>query len=247
MNPLLKEQIERELGCTLNDADQGRFEDLNAFPMEKLKAARQLRSPMLRHAFIDFYAGPKNSRDVGNFDSDVVEDGQDPRTWRRGRVLVPDFNPSALVQLDVAAITAPLAPSEGERWHRLVPRRDYWEAREFLTGAPCVVRPELDYRYAPPEKVRDLLIPGPELEELDDLGIAVRRWMASNIAGAAARRGLLGMRDPAALLLACFPDASSFSQDGMAAANGLVRELSSLPESTTEVPGFRGEDDWYKG
>jgi hypothetical protein len=247
MDPLLKEQIERELGCTLNDADQRRFEDLNAFPMEKLDSARRLRSSLLRQAFIEFYAGRENSRYVGNFDADVVEGGQDARTWRRGRVLVPDFNPAALVQLDVPAIIAPLAPSKGERWHRLVPHRDYWEAREFLTGAPGVVRLELDYRYAPPQKVRDLLIPGPELEEIENLDISVRRWVASNIAGVAARRDLLGMRDPAALLHACFPDASSISHDGMAAAEGLVRELSSLSESATGVPGFRGLDDWYKG
>lgn len=246
MTPLLKEQIERELNCTLNDADQGRFDDLNAFPMDKLNVARQLRRTMLRHVFIDFYAGPKNARDVGNFDADVVVDGQDPRTWRRGRVLVPDFNPTALVQLDVAAIIAPLAHSEGERWLRLVPKREYWEAREFLTGAPGVVRLELNYQYTPPEKVRDLLIPGLELEELDDLDISVRRWVASNIAGVAARRCLLGMRDPAALLRACFPDVSPISHDGVAAAEGLVRELSSLPESATGVPGFRGLDDWYK-
>jgi hypothetical protein len=245
MNTELLEQIQQVLGWKPQAALEGSITDLNAFPQPLIEAARLL-PPVLRHSFVSFYSSAENIKFVPGFVEDVIENEQDVSGWRRGRILVPDFTPRSLVQLEGEEILALLLPLAAEEWHQLKPQRDLWEAGEFLTGAPAVVLPELDYRYFPPEHVRDLLVSDTELNPVADVTVATRRWTASNLAGVATKRNLLGVGGPRELIRACFPDLDRIGTNGLIAAQALIKELTTLGESDSEVPGFRGPDDWYK-
>ncbi len=245
MNEELLEQIHVALGWKPQATDEHSVTDLNAFPDALVEAARLL-PPVLRYTFVNFYASTDDLHFVPDFVEEVIEHGRNAAGWRRGRVLVPDFLPRFLVQLEADEIIAPLAPTASEDWYQLKPRLDLWKAGEFLTGAPAVIRPNLSYKYFPPEHVRDLLVEGTELNRVVDLKVAVRRWTASSLGIAAMRRDLLGVRDATELLRACFPDASRISTNGFIAARGLIRELDSLAGNQDQVPGFRGPDSWYQ-
>jgi len=245
MDNILFERMSEVLGWRPEANDEASVTDLNAFPATLIEAARQL-DPVLAQGFVRYFASTDNLEFIPGFIEDVVEHGEEVSGWRRGRILVPGFLPRSLVQLEVEKIIAPLVPAAGETWYHLRPRRDYWDAGEFLNGAPAVIRPNLNYRYFPSENVRDLLMPGTELNRDVDLKIATRRWTASTLARAAMSRNLLSIREAIKLLRACFPDANQLSTNGLVAARGLIQELSCLPENNAEVPGFRGPDDWYQ-
>jgi hypothetical protein len=246
MDETMLKQIQTVLGWCPLSADQYSIKDLNAFPLELAEAARQL-SPMLRYHFMNHYVSADNSQFVLSFIEDVIEHGEDIPSWRRGRILVPAFSRHVLVQLSAEQIVAPLVSMPDFKWHQLKPLHESWEVGEFLTGAPAVLRPDLNYKYLPQNNVQDLLIKDTELIPVTDVRVATRRWVASNIAGVARNGNLLRIEEPAALVRACFPTAGQISADALISARGLIRELVSLPESHNEVPGFRGPDSWYKG
>jgi len=237
-------EIERILGRRLDPRDRGSVDDLNRFPAKWIEAARGLPT-LLRLVLLRYYTNSREHAILPVFNEQVVENRRPVETWLQGRILVPAFTPKRLVQMERDEVVAPLQPSANERWFRLKPRREYWDAREFLTGAPAVLRPDLNYRYSPPADVSDLTLRDDQTEPVADLTVAVRRWIASGLAGAAAAGGLLNTRDGEQLIRKCYPEASRISGDAIVASRALVRELDSLPEDEHTVPGFRGPDEWY--
>jgi hypothetical protein len=151
------------------------------------------------------------------------------------------------MQIQVREILEPLSPMQNEAWYQLRPNRRLWEAREYLTGAPAVLRSELNYRFIPPPNVCDLLLQGSNIDRIDNFYIATRRWVAANIARVAKNRNISDIINPADFISRCFPDLDGISKDGLLAAQGLIHELATLPDDGRDVPGFRGPDDWYAG
>lgn len=245
MEDILSAQIQAILGWKPDAADSGQVEDLNSFPTFLIDTARRLPS-MLCYAFLRHYTSPDNLEFLPVFIEDVIIKNIDVTHWHLGRVIVPDFSTNSLVQIETEDIISPLLPIVSETWFQIKPRFDYWEAGEYLTGAPAIIRPNLNYRYFPPTHVRDLLIPGPELSQIFDLKVSVRRWIASNIAGVAKRQNLLDIKEPKELLHKCFPSVSQISKDGFIAAHALIQELTTISDKESEVPGFRGPEEWYK-
>jgi hypothetical protein len=134
-------------------------------------------------------------------------------------------------------------------WHQLRPDRKLWDAGELLTGAPAILRPELDYRFVPGPHVRDLLLDNVQLDPISNIDIATRRWIAANLARIAKNRTIEEFGSPRDFLAACFPDLEAVSDDALAAARGLLHEFAVFSDGATDVasvPGFRGPDDWYQ-
>jgi hypothetical protein len=239
----LLEDIEKILGWRPTPADEGAVKHLNEFPSALLEAAKSL-PPLLRHQFVRHYVGGSDSYFIALFIEDVVQNGEEVRFWRRGRFIVPDFSARNLIQMTVREIVSPLGASELDAWCCIPPRRAYWESGERLCGAPGLLRPSLDYRYVPPVNVIDILLVGELPRRVANVSVAVRRWVAANLASVAAKHGIPCSGTPQGLLNACFPDVMSISADAVAAARGLITE-SALPEDDDQVPGFRGLDAWY--
>jgi hypothetical protein len=244
MSEILAE-IERILGRKLEPKDERRIRDLNSVPPKLVDEARQL-PPLQRRTFLNFHVHPESLEHVPAFIEEVVEGGEDVAGWRRGRTLVPGYSIRTLVQSSVEEILGPLNPRPDERWWRVRPDRELWDAREILTGAPAVRRPELDYRWTPGPNVIDIRVDKTKLESVVRVETGVRRWIASALAGAACARNIRGYGlSPDELLAACFPEILRFSTDAVASARGLIREHRELPPSALSVPGFRGPDEWY--
>jgi len=238
-------EIEKLLGWKPPARDEGTVANLNELPASVISQAKRLPA-LLRDPFISFYVNERDRRFVREFIDNVIVDGEDPRTWRRGRILVPDFSPRALMQNGVGDIIAALRSDDDRPWHRIRPDRRLWDAREYVTGAPAVVRPELDYHFVPGSQLRDLLPGGFEVDAVDDVGIATRRWIAANIARVAKSLNIHQFTTPEALISGCYPDLQSISNDALVAARGLLHEFAVLPNDEENVPGFRGPDDWYQ-
>jgi hypothetical protein len=245
MHDEVLEQIRRVIGWRPGREVEGTVQDLNKFPVHLIEVARRL-SGVLRYAFLSHYTNAEALRFLPKFMDDVVERGEPIETWLRGRILVPSFTTIFLVQMSVEEIIRPLNPTQNEQWHRLRPQHLYWEAGEVMTGAPALLRPEIDYRYSPPSHVLSLGVKGAELDPIADVFIAVRRWIASNLAYAARKRNLLTLRDPRELIHGCFRDIGEISDDAVIAAQALIRELETFPDYGEKVPGFIGPDQWFR-
>jgi hypothetical protein len=240
------EEIERILGQKLNPDDKESVTNLNKISSELVRKTRQL-TMLLRLAFLHYYVDQSLHQYLPNFIEEVIEGDINPTMWRLGRILVPSYSVKELFEHDVASIIQSLKPTPDEAWKQLKPNRRLWEAQETLTGAPAVVRPNLDYRWRPDKRVIDLLLnDNNEIESVSEVTIATRRWMASNFARAATSRQLLGKNwHPEDLAHSIYPDLLTISEDALIAMKALLAEQKYLGENNQEVPGFRGPDEWF--
>ena len=84
------------------------------------------------------------------------------------------------------------------------------------------------------------------LEHVDDVGVAMRRWMASRVAWQLAQQGVTLPPDATVSdVMAALSVDAPCSADAEIAIRGLLREERELGPSSDTVPGFRGPDEWY--
>jgi hypothetical protein len=241
-------QIEMLLGRRLEPDLAESIKALNDIPGKYLEEARLL-SPMLRYIFLQYYIDPSLYRKLPQFIEEVMEKGVEQQSEANGRILVPAFSVKELIIRDVTSIIAPLQPEVTEAWQRLIPDRTLWDAYEFITGAPAVLRLHLEPGWAAPEHVMDVLLDDSvKIEAVGDIFIATRRWIGANVAGAAKRRQLLGVLwEPHILINQMYPEAHQLSKDAEIAIAAMLSEIRYLESNELEIPGFRGPDEWYVG
>jgi hypothetical protein len=243
------ESIEKIIGRALRPEEEESIHYLNRFPPLLLAEARKLaeHSKVLAWHFVRFYTGIEHDHEVKDFVFEVVARDRDPATWERwDRLFYPDVVFPRDLALTVAQMLSALQDATGERWVRLVPSRrrgDY----SFACGQPGILHRSSDAEWHPPrEGVRMSLAVGDELERVDDVGVAVRRWMASRVAWQLAQQGVTLPADATVsdVMTALSVDAPC-SVDAEIAIRGLLREGRELGPSSDAVPGFRGPDEWY--
>ena len=242
------EDIEQMLGHNIDPGSGGTIRDLYDVPPELIADARKLHSLTLGSRLLRHYTVAGVWPWLPAFIDDVVERGVELSVWLRGGILFPLFPVETLVTLGVDQILAVLQPAKDEAWLQVAPDRDAWSINETVSGAPAVVRPELRYDSETSEHVRRVLLNGLEsLIEVEDIAVATRRWIASQVAGRAVRfGGVERFADARTLFATVFPMAASPSEDALIATRGVLREAGELGSSETEVPGFRGPDEWYE-
>lgn len=243
------EPIEKIIGRALRPEDEGSIHYLNRFPPNLLAEARELaaHSRLLAWNFIRFYTGIEQNSEVKDFVFEVVATGRDPATWERwDRLYYPDVSFPRDIDVPVARMLVPLHDATGKRWVRLLPLRrrgDY----SFACGQPGILHRSSDAEWQPPRRgVRMSLSVEDNLEPVDNVEVAVRRWIASRIAWQIAQQGIAlpadaTVSDVMTTLSVNIPP----SADAEIAIRGLLREEREFGPSTEDVPGFRGPDEWY--
>lgn len=89
---------------------------------------------------------------------------------------------------------------------------------------------------------------GEHLEHVDDVDVAMRRWIASRVAWLLERQGVtLPVDATVADVTTALAVDVPCSADAEIAIRGLLREERELGPSSEAVPGFRGPDEWYAG
>lgn len=249
MNIDPEKRIETIIGRPLASDEKGIYQSLSDIPESLIADARRLSSSILRYVFLRHYVDDSLIHDLPVFIEDVVDGNQSAATWRKGRILIPEFPIGILVGLNIENILVVLQPESDEDWQRLIPDRLSWEKRDLLTGAPALIRPHIGHNWKPPQYVISFGMDGSDpLEPIQDITIATRRWIASNIAFFAWHNGLLGIvNDPYQLISRAIADTVSISSDALIAARALVLEEQELTRKDQKIPGFRGPDDWYMG
>lgn len=178
---------------------------------------------------------------IADFMDQVVLGGADAATWGRGdRLCVPDLPPRLLLAQPVEAILAPLAAVDGRRWLRMPARASEWDWSPFC-GGPGVLVADAPYWWSGPDAANWTDAAAIDLEEIGDLEVAVRRWIASR--AAFDLRAATLPDTPAAIAAAV--GAAGLSPDGEVALAGLLRERG-LDGAADRAPGFRGPDEWYR-
>ena len=176
---------------------------------------------------------------AAEFVEDVLERDV-PSAQTRDRVYVASSAARDLVARPLRDSLSVVESIEGERWVRPRPDRQSWISSP-ATGAPGVlVRTDPLGRKAPPGTIATIL-PADEIEPIDDLEIAGRRWIASQVASELRGRPLPATTSGIAAALGV---AGPLSRDGEIAVGALLLE-SGLPEDD-RAPGFRGPDDWFR-
>jgi len=243
----IDEEIRRAVGHGLDEARRYFLTDLNEAPTWFVEEARSIRSRLLRHIFLKHYIAASQHRYLAGFDADIIEGGQDPAQWMRGRFICPSFSIRELVIKDVPSILRPLQGVIPQNWQRLRPNWSLWEAGVFISGAPATVLTDVRYTWSPPENVFTMaLSEAREFEPISDVTIATRRWLAACCASAAKTRGILGsFVDSKQFIDVVFPDLDRLSEDCSHAIDALLAERRTFGFSDGKVPGFRGPDSWF--
>jgi hypothetical protein len=243
------ESIERIIGRRMRPEDEGSIHYLARFPPHLLAEARKLaaHSKILAWNFVRFYTRIEQDPEVKDFVFEVVTRDRAPATWDRWpRLYFPDVDFPRDLHLNVARMLVPLQDATGERWVRSPPSRrrgDY----SFACGQPGILHRSSDIEWQPPrEGVRMSLSGTEDLEHIDDVDVAVRRWMASRVAWQLAQQGVTLPADATVsdVMTALAVDMPC-SADAEIAIRGLLREERELGPSSDAVPGFRGPDAWY--
>lgn len=231
--------IERKLGRRIEPLDEGRITNLNHVPESLVKEARSLDNVLLANELLTFYTAPDCHDTLRSFVQQVVFGGVPASQWRRGRTLAPSFSMQAMIVSPRADLLAPLG---NPPVLRISPRAADWESGAEWVGAPARSDPDADYRTPRPDHTADLS--NPKVEQISDIAVVVRRWIAGRIARFLKARGRLAA---GASLVDGFPPPEQWSADARIAREGLLRELGELDRLQDGIPGFRGPDEFYIG
>jgi hypothetical protein len=236
-------QIEAVLGGPLEPAWRERVIDLNDVPGDILAAALRL-SGVSRPVFLQWVIHPSQKAWLLDFMQQVLVEGAEVGRWWRGGALIPGLDLSRLFTMSVWEVLGVVPRMPSQPWQRVALRANTDPTYAATSGAPAVEHPHLTYRdQAPPDTIRVL---DAKLVAVEDPGIEVRRWMASRLAGEAARVGRLDelrrTADPIATLFAGIQP----SFDARIAAAAWQAEEQRLAASVAPA-GFRGPDRWYAG
>jgi hypothetical protein len=242
-DPVLQE-VEHVLGRPLSAAELAPVGTLDDLPPQSRAIAAQLPG-ILRIWFLRKLVDRSERGDIQDYVDDVIDGDVPAAQWRRGGILLADFGLPDLLERPTADILG-VIPLDGGIWRRRPVSRRAWETRAGFAGAPGVERPDLDRRFEAPPHVMRVSTRGLDLEPEDAPERRARRWIAARAAHATRRfREAAEAKDPLTLVRAVFPNIGPLSADATVALEGLLRERRELGPSETEVPGFRGPDDWY--
>jgi hypothetical protein len=243
--------LERLLGRELPASERGSVSTLNDLPHERLQEAAALaaRARLAAVEYLLFYVGNAELDHASDFVDDVLLGGADPRSWGISDVLfAPGTKLVNALQIDVPTVLQPLEVIVGERWWRVAPERELWDW-SGLCGAPGVLVRRAPYVWS--AEAARLGVGGhalydEPLEQVHDLAIAMRRWMASRVAWQLAQQGVTLAADATVsdVMTALSADVPC-SADAEIAIRGLLREERELGPASDAVPGFRGPDEWY--
>jgi hypothetical protein len=199
-----------------------------------------------------FQVGSAWKNDYIHFVEQVLEKGMHPTVWGQGRVLSARPATDCFLRDGLTSIRRLLGDGAGGRWFR---RRPLVYSEE--SGAITVLRPELDYRYEPPQDVESCPWSFVEyLEPAVPMDISARRWMAQRMAMTLTRWQKPGDSSAASWMPALLAKLAAKSPaqavqleelcaDAWIAAKALTREWEELSPDPDGVPGFRGPDEWY--
>jgi hypothetical protein len=235
-------QLQEKLGRPLSAEQRASISHLNDVSVDLVAEAKRLNDPDLAEALIAYYLTPGHRRFIGPYVQDVVVGTTPPQRWRRGGVLVPDFNLGDQLTLDQRDLLAPI----GNQFDvRITPRLADWIAGVSWVGSPA--RPQPDADYLTPLSPRTVSILDPPLEPVTDKTVAIRRWTASRLAAVLQSVGQLDSIGELSTMDVNLPPYERWLPDGRAALEALRRERGTLAREATGIPGFQGPDDWYRG
>jgi hypothetical protein len=125
------------------------------------------------------------------------------------------------------------------------PSFDDWRSGASWVGAPALVLPQADYRYAVPDLTIGLGTM--DTEEVHDRAVALRRWIAARLARSAEAPAAFDSLESLTATFPGIPALRVWSRDAVIAGNGLLREQKEIGREAGGIPGMRGPDDWYRG
>ena len=240
MNTL--ELIERKLGRRLAAADRGRISNLNEVPAAIVEQARALGSSLLAETLLAYFTRRECHPFLKRYLQEVIFGDASPRTWRRGRILVPSLSLEEQLCRETDEILAPI----GKEFRvRIIPRLEAWQAGVSWVGAPAKPEPNADYRSTVPDGAASLGTAG--TEPVAEPYVALRRWIAGRLASELHASGESRIVTDFSELSVGLPAPDRWSKDALIAAHALLREFRELVPSEGEIPGFRGPDTWYHG
>ncbi|MEW5930114.1 MAG: hypothetical protein AB1941_21875 [Gemmatimonadota bacterium] len=216
--------------------------DLNDVPDSLLRQARALADSGRIRAFLMRRTAPESWEYLEAFIEDVVLGSESAAGWRRGQVLVPDFSLADQLRLAPADLLAPLG---GGFAHRVKPSLEDWRSGAAWVGAPALLLPSADYRFAVPDRAVGL--GAAETEAVRDREVALRRWIAARLARAAEAGSAPESLESLVARSPWLPALDEWSRDAAIAGGGLLREHGEIGGGGGGIPGMRGPDDWYRG
>jgi hypothetical protein len=215
---------------------------LNKIPEWLLREARSLADSSRIRAFLMRHTSPEFWEYLKPFIEDVVLGGESAARWRRGQVVVPDFSLADQLRLEPVELLAPLG---GDFARRVAPSVEDWRSCANWVGAPALVLPDADYRYAVP--VQAIGLGTTETEGVQDRAVALRRWIAARLARSAEVSSAFDSLESLIAENPGIPALQEWSWDAAIAGNGLLREYKEIGDEAVGIPGMRGPDDWYCG
>ncbi|MCA9526585.1 MAG: hypothetical protein KC549_09860 [Myxococcales bacterium] len=184
---------------------------LNEVPPEVIEDARRLPSVPLRVIYLRHRLPFARLGELVPFIADCIDGDAPVATWGRGRTVRLAAELPDLVSAPAHALLAPLLV--------LGPIRTLGSGPglHFEAGAPVVVLPDVDYRWAPPLGLQATVFT-PDAPLVADPIVAFRRWVAVWLAWQAGFVEVPADADAETALRLLVPDAATFTEDARIAA-----------------------------
>lgn len=233
--------VENRLGVTLKKKDQFSVSDLNDFPEELIWNARLLKDIGSILPYLEFYVNETDRSYIKPFMHQVILGHKDMKTWRKGRVLVPDVTLEDQLTKGLPEIYGAFLP---ELKAVRKPELRQWSQKSTIIGAFAIPQPEAGYRSPVPPGF--LPVDQAELLLTDEAHpeIPFRRWIACR--AAMDIQPMDQFNDAQAIYaLQEFAKKSMWTTDAQKAIAGLLEERKQDLWKDGTIPGFCGPDAFY--
>jgi hypothetical protein len=249
--------VETLIGRTIDAAAQHSVQTLNDLTPSMIDDLSRLQSSTSAvNLYLSFHVVHYRG-EYEDFIRDVVQGGQDPKTWgyRDVLVVVEEADESTCLQASWDAFVTRFEGIDGQRWCRFPngpavdENRDAWSATGSAIG---VLASHVPYWWRCPRgRGLTTAIVGADLPvHLDDAAarIGLRRWIVRRMSWWA--RDYVNAQQAvteAGILRALATDGPPISDDAEIALRALVRECALPYSPEQDIRGFMGPDAWYEG
>lgn len=173
---------------------------------------------------------------------DKIEAPDESPASPQGLLLVPELPLAVLLRQPMGTILASLGPPES-RLLQIEVNPARWRSGFEYGGSPAVLREDLGYDWQPPEEITAIRAGAVATWKVEDVRVAVRRWLASRIAFVAVEQDVELSGGAPALLAAARVSVAEASPDALRAVAALAVE--GRLGADDRVPGFRAHDTVY--
>lgn len=218
--------------------------NLNEMPLNLIENARNLGTEYEAETYLERHVTSENCKYLRTFVRRVITNGEEVRTWNKGRALIAYSSLSDQLNKEKEAL---FGYNTAEFMTIVRPNFEAWNSGSDLGGMFVFCEPEADYRSQTPPGYGIMSLKEADLITIDSnmISIQFRRWLASRMAAYLKAKNELHTFKNSELLEEVAAK-EQWTEDALIAFKGLTKERAACNWNDEVIPGFCGTDSFYQ-